>query len=259
MKSTQTSLSFLSSERILGLLTALPESRLLSLIQTSDQLQEWLTSRFTYTCVAAAWITRQELQDDPIEPFLKSGKLSQNDYNRIWRLVDYYQRLWVLVQRTEPFMRKKLKQANAEYPFDTTFELFVCIVAEQTNNQFSYCLESYRECSGTKDAKEYRHLAKYMETKTLSKYLERTMRGHISLKLAKVRKNIWSLLLFCVAQENATKSRRLLNDALQDVYTALARLFEAEATHHRIQGSFAWFKGEKVKGSKTSAYHQPKP
>jgi hypothetical protein len=255
MSSQLSELDLLSSNQIARLLAALPEKRLLLLTKTIDQLHYWLLNRFMYTGVAAAWIARREGQDDPIEPFLESGELCQNDYNRIWRLVDYYERLWVLVYRVEPFIREELTKAKAQYPFQHPYELFVCILREQTSNEFSYCLSSYQEFSGTKREKQYRQLAKFLDGEPLTKQQERNLR--MSLTELKLKQHIWSLLLLTVAQKKATRRRILIKDALEDFYRGLARLFEDEATHCRIQGSYAWFEGSKVKGSRKSTYQKP--
>jgi hypothetical protein len=253
-------LNFLSSKQIAQLLSAVPEERLLLLTKTIDQLHCWLMHRFTYTAVAAAWITDREGQDDPIESLLKSGELCQNDYNRIWRLVDYYQRLWTLVCRVEPFIRKelteKLTKAKLQYPFQDRYELFVYIVREQTHGEFSLCLETYREVSAGKNEKQFRQLASFLDGKPLTKQQERNLLEPITE--AKVKKHAWSLLLLGVAQKNATQRRTKIKDALTDFYAALARLFEDEATHFRIQGSYRWNQGIRQKGTRYGGGYESK-
>lgn len=247
----------LTSKQIGLLLANLPDKYLLLLIKTTDQFRQWLLQRFTYTAVAAAWIARREGQDDPIEPFLESGQLCQNDYNRIWRLVDYYERLWALVYRVEPFIREELIKAKVQYPFQHPYELFICILREQTGSEFSYCLSPYQEFSGTKQEKRYRLLAKFLNGEPLTKQQEKSLQ--VAPTEAKVKKHVWSVLLLAIARQKATRRRILIKDALEDFHTALARLFEDEATHCRIRGSYAWFDGEKVKGSRKGTYQKPKP
>jgi hypothetical protein len=248
-------LDSLFSKRIAKLFAALPEERLLLLTKTTDQLRNWLMYRFTYTAVAAAWIADREGQGDQIEPLLKSVGLCQNNRNRIWRLADYYQRLWTLVCRVEPFIRKELTKAKLQYPFQDHFELFVCIVREQTRNEFSICLETYREVSAGKNEKQCRQLASFLDGKPLTKQQERNLPG--SFTEAKVKKHVWSLLLLSVAQQKATRQHIHIKDALTDFYAVQARLLEDEATHFRIQGSYAWIDGKKVKGSRKSTYQKP--
>jgi hypothetical protein len=247
----------LTSKQIARLLANLPDKHLLLLTQTIDQFHLWLLHRFTYTAVAAVWVAQREGQDDPIKPFLESGQLCENDYNRIWGLVDYYQRLWELVYRVEPFVREELTKAKVHYPFQHPYELFVCILREQTSNEFSYCLSSYQEFSGTKQEKRYRQLAKFLDGEPLTKQQEKSL--HVSPTEAKVKKHIWSMLLLAIAQQKATQRRAPIKNALKGFYAALAQVFEYEATHCRIQGSYAWFDGEKVKGSRKGTYQKPKP
>lgn len=252
-------LDSLSSKQIAQLLSAVPEGRLLLLTKTLDQFHHWLMHRFTYTAVAAAWIAEREDQDDPIEPLLESGELCQNDYNRIRRLVDYYQRLWTLVYRVEPFIRKelaeKLTKAKLQYPFQDRHELFACIVREQTNNEFSLCFD-YKEYSAKKNEKQCRQLASFLDGKPLTKQQERNLLE--SLTEAKLKKHVWSLLLLGVAQKKATRRHIHIKDALTDFYAALARLFEDEATHFRIQGSYRWREGRKEKGTRYGGGYESK-
>ncbi|MEG3879312.1 hypothetical protein QT972_18325 [Microcoleus sp. herbarium7] len=249
-------LESLSSKQIRQLLTNLPEERLLQLTKTIDQLYFWLLHRFIYTGVAAAWIAKREGQDDPIRAFLDSGELCQNDYNRIWRLVDYYERLWTLVYRVEPFVKETLTKTDVQYPFENSYDLFVCILREQTSNEFSYCLSPYSEFSGTKSEKEYRQLVKLLDKEPLSKQQIKNLQ--VSPTEARLKKHKWSMLLLAIAYTKVTRRRSLVKDALEDFNTAVARLFEDEATHCRIQGSYAWIDGDKVKGSRASTYQKQK-
>jgi hypothetical protein len=251
-----TELESLSSEQIQKLLTNLPEGRFLQLIKTTDQLYFWLQHRFVYTSVAAAWIARREGQDDPIKAFLDSGTLCQNDYNRTWRLVDYYERLWTLVYRVEPFAKEILTEAKIPYSFQNASDLFICILREQTSNEFSLCLSPYYESSGTKSEKDCRQVAKFLNKEPLSKQQIKNLQ--LPLTDARLRKHKYSMLLLNVAYTKVTRRRSLVKDALEDFFTAMARLFEDEATHHRIQGSYAWIDGHKVKGSRASTYQKPK-
>jgi hypothetical protein len=211
--------------------------------------------RFTYSSVALAWIARQDGKDDPLRPLLEVGRLDRNDYNRIWQLVDYYQRLWILVQLTETFVRKELEQAKLQYPFSCAYDLFSRIVQEQIENQFSPCLEPYKEFSASKHEKEYRLLAKHLKGIPLTQQQERNLRVSLSL----LPKHVWSLLLLSVAQKRATRSRPLIKNALKDFYTAIERSFELEATHCRKTGSHAWIDGIQVKGTRSGTYPRPSP
>jgi hypothetical protein len=245
----------IESKRIAYLLASLPEEGLLLLAKTTDQIHYWLTDRLANTLAAIAWIARQQLQPDPLQPLLKSGQLSRNDYNRIWSLVDYYQRLWALVQLTEPFIRELFEKANFPWPHQEPCDLFACIVKELANEEFSCCLVTYKESSATNNEKECRQLAKFLNGKPLSKELER--KAERPIDRAKLAKRIWATLLLAIAQKNATRNNRALKHALEDFHVALARLFEYEATYHRIHGSYAWKDGKKIKGSRGGSYKNP--
>jgi hypothetical protein len=248
----------LTSKQIARLLANLPEKELLLLTKTIDQFHLWLLHRFTYTAVAAVWVAQRESQGgDPIKPLLESGQLCENDYNRIWGLVDYYQRLWELVYRVEPFVREELTKAKVHYPFQHPYELFVCILREQTSNEFSYCLSSYQEFSGTKREKGYRQLAKFLDGEPLTKQQEKSL--HVAPTEAKVKKHIWSMLLLAIAQQKATRRRAPIKNALKGFYAALAQLFEYEATHCRIQGSYRWNDGAREEGSRYGGKYESKP
>lgn len=254
-------LEFLPSKQIAALLNSLPSPELLLLIKSIDQIHCF--SRLGGFCqlVAAAWIAQQNFQPDPLEALRKAGYLSQNDYNRISRHVTYYQRLWVLVQLTEPFIRleleQPLKQAGIPYFFQHPYELFTCIVQEQINNEFSVCLKPYHEFSASKHQKKYKRLARLLEGESLP---EEELRGVLLTPTPeRLKRHAWSTFLIAVARKRATRNRVILQDALEDFFTAAARIFEVEGTHTRKGGSFAWIDGERVKGSKNGTYKPKNP
>jgi hypothetical protein len=67
------------------------------------------------------------------------------------------------------------------------------------------------------------------------------------------------MLLLAIAQQKATRRRAPIKNALKGFYAALAQLFEYEATHCRIQGSYRWNDGAREEGSRYGGKYESKP
>ncbi len=245
--------NLLESRRITRLLASLPDKHLLLLTKTNEQIRHWLVNRLMYTMVACAWWARMNGEDDPLRPLVRSKELRQNDYNRIWQLVECYERLWAVAQFTEPFIKEEFERLKLPYIFSSSYDLFLCVVQEQVNGEFSLCLSSYRVFSVKKRVRKYGELASRIRdgfpipqtepTPAPVDFINRTK--HI----------FWSLLLLSVARQKAGNSKhRALRKALQSYDSSMADLFELEASYARRTGSFAWDDGERLKGSKDGTY-----
>lgn len=241
-------------KRITRLLTALPDTTLLLLVKTSDQIYHWCLHRLTFMLVSEAWRARFTGKDDPLRQYVKSGELCRNDYERIWGLVECYERLWALVQYTEPCVKELFEQAKHPYPFGCAYELFASIVREQANREFSFCLTPYEECSAKKDEKQYRQLAHHINEGGLDKEPEKASNDG-KIPRDKLRQLLWFSLLLAIADNKAAKNHNIKN-ALRRYWASVADLFELEASYSRRTGSFAWIDGEKVKGSKSGIYQK---
>lgn len=244
--------NFLSSKKIADLLGSLPDPEFLSLLKSIDQSDYFSTLTTYCQTIAMVWAAEQNFQTDPLEPLLKAGQLSRMDYIAIVRHVAFYQCLWVLVQRTEPFIREEFEKVNARYPFQCPYELFACIVRELVNNQFSLCLAPYLEISALKSEKRYRLIARFLGGALLTEEQRKTLK--MAPTRARLAKTPWSQLLDDVARRKATGTRIALKDALENFYQAAARLAEVAARQARRDGSFAWFDGERRKGDRDSTY-----
>ena len=226
-------------------LAELPPVHLLALIETIDQLQHWKQDREFNGYISECWAARLNERDDPLWPRLKSGELDRNFYNQIWLTVDYYQRLWELIQCSFHHIRPELTRLGlGDYP-SSAYDLFWCVIFENINKQFRTCLEPYREFSAKKMVQEHQLLKKAREGKATK--IERQRAA-----LLKERK-LQNLLLFIVVsicKKKARERERVVKAKLEDFYTALSRLCDAEATRRRNLGSFAWKNGKLIRGSK---------
>lgn len=250
--------NILESKRIAQFLASLPDERLLLLTKTTDQRQYWLSTRSVWRMVARAWWARVRGEDDPLRSLVQSKELCQNDYNRVWQLVECHQRLWALVQFTEPFVRDEFERLKLPYTFSSSYDLFICIVQEQVNAEFAYCLHSYKEFSAKKEISQYRELASCIRDGFPSPQTAQTpIPASFSNKIEPV---FWSLFLMFIAHQKASKSKhRALRKALESYEASIADLFELEASYARRTGSFAWINGEKRKGSRYGGTYEENP
>jgi hypothetical protein len=254
---------FLSPQQITSIFGALPKEDLISLESTLDQLHYWLLHRFTYIAVAAAWIAKREGEDDPIEPFVKSGQLSKNDHDRIWALAYWYECLQGVIYWVEPLIRERFAKTGCEYPFENRIELFAHLLREQTTGEFSVCLDKYKEIPGGKNQSQYKFLAEHLrgeplnesQEKELGLFVQPTNKGLKAftdkvLYNLKTTKYPWFLLVLAVARKGATRRNSQLKRELKNFDEATAELFSKEAIHHRIQGGCRWNNGVKEEGSR---------
>lgn len=259
-------LSLKQIERIVG---ALPEKDLLAVLWTSDQLQHWLQHRSTYTAVISAWTAKRKGTNDPINPLLKSGQISKNDYDRIWALEYWLECLEAVIYWTEPLLRKSFAKAGCEYPFKNRAELFAHLLQEHAAGDFSACLDKYREIPGGECQRKYKAVAGLLRGALPTKSQEKEFFGveptDEKRREALVEKALYKLERFrcpsylaviSVACEGAKSNWQLKRD-LKNFVEAAAQLADREATHHRIQGSIAWVDGHKVQASKDGTYQSP--
>lgn len=228
------------------ILASQPDSAWLEELETKDQLMYWLKYKKKFLWIAQCWLSRHFLQSDPLRPVLKAGEVTQNEYNIIWATEIMIERLWALCQLTEPFIQEIFEQAKLEYPFASSTDLFTQIVKDLTNPHFAVCLESYTECSRPKREKALRLLAKAFKGIQLTKVQE---------KIVESQKPEYPLtaLLLGVA-DKAAKKEVIIKYALEDYYTAGARLATCYATGYHNHGSHAWINGKVVKGSQIGTY-----
>jgi hypothetical protein len=256
---TVPTIDYLESKKISRFLKSLPQEYLLLLVKTSDQITQWCLHRLMHELVARAWSARFAGEDDPLNQYVESGELSQNDYDRVWQLVECYQRLWAVVQLSEPYVKKVFEQAKLPYIFGSSFELFACVVQEQVNGEFSLCLTSYREFSAKKQGKEFRDLAQRIhkgELNCIPPQVKTEPDEKLKVTLqSKIKQFFWFFLVFGIARQKMTRNRALRN-ALKGYDASMAHLFELETTAYRYQGSHAWVNGELRKGSSKGIYEK---
>lgn len=226
-------------------LAMLPPESLLALIETTDQLQHWKQSRFFNTCISECWKARLNGRDDPLWPRLKSGELDRDFYNQIWLTVDYYQRLWELIQISFHHIRPELTRFElGDWP-SSAYDLFCGVICENARNNFCRCLEPYCEFSAKKMVQKHQLLKKVREGKATKIQRQRAL----ELKEQEPQ-NLLLFIVVSICKKKATGRQRVVKAKLQDFYTALSRLCDCEATRRRNLGSFAWKNGKLMRGSK---------
>lgn len=230
-------------------LEKLPSQHLASLIRNKDQLKSFLSHRNHQKLVSLAWTARFTGQDNPLDSLLKTKQINRNTYNLVLHTVDWYEQLWGLVQLSEPHVQARVIEWGFEYPFKSAFELFVRILYDSINADFSICIKGYQEFSTDKFEKAFRLVAKAC-TKEIDSEQEKFLRR----TLPQSGEFCWLTLLLAICHFKVSTRRTPLKSKLEDFYIVSERLFELEATTCRKAKSFAWKDGKKGKGTKSGTY-----
>lgn len=241
-------------KKITRWLTALPDQRFLELELCEKQIKAWMACRWFQVLVALCWHTRYTHASDPIRPLLKDKRIDRNIYHRVWLTVDLFEDLWNLIQIAEPFVRAEFERADADYPFKDAFELFMRIIWEKSNCEFSLCLKSSHEVSRPKYEKAYRLSSKAFKNKTpLSddeeKYVQKVFSQHRIIE--------WLQITLGICHQKATRDELTLKRKLARFYTTLGECCDREATIVREVKSYAWKDGELGWGNKDGTYSFP--
>lgn len=237
------------AKKIAYWLAFLPDSSLLTLVKTREQLRTFFGVRYMQTLASSAWTARFTGKNDPLQPLLKSGEIDSDTYDRVWLWVDFLEQLWGLIQLAEPYVKAEFEHLKFDYPFASAFELFMRIVWEQTNAKFSVCLKPYHEVSASKYEKAYR-----LTAKGCREGLNRLEHTRQQACLNQHQPNEWMRIVLAICHQKATKRRRALKSKLETFNLALANLCDKEATVRRKAGSYAWQNGEILTGSRDSTY-----
>ncbi len=237
------------ARKIASFLPHLPDQYLLKLAKTRNQFHAFFAMRYKQTLLTWAWTARFTGKGDPLQPLLKSGDIDSDTYDRVWLTVDFLEQLWGLVQLAEPFVKSEFERLKLSYPFTSAFELFMRIVWEQTNANFSVCLKPYHEVSASKYGKAYRLTAKGCREGLNPIEYQRQQ-----ALLNQHQPSEWLRIVIAICHQKATKRKRTLKSKLEIFYLALANLCDKEANVRRKTGSFAWKNGEIVTGARDSTY-----
>lgn len=229
----------------------LPEDWLILLGTTQAQQEHWLGCRIYQQMLSDCWRARHSGFSDPLAPARERGEIDRLTHERIWGLVDFYQRLWALIQLSETLVRQTFQEAGHPYPFPLARNYFEAILQEAATCQFLICLEPHAELSGGaegKMTKEFRVLHKELSG-------EPVLPSDLPKKPQKLpaRETVSPLLgIVIYVCEHRAKPRkdRLVKTALTDFYQAAVRIAGLSAKSLREKGSMAWSRGEVLKGKR---------
>jgi hypothetical protein len=202
-------------ENIANLIAQLPSDELLKTDLTPDQIAEWEKCRKVQLLLAEEWRCRYVYKNHryPIEEARDRGEITKAKARLYLAMIVETEKRWELVQAADPLLREfheqhalspQLQQALLEalesnplldrsssrtflkkiaekYPFKTDFDLFAHILKEEADDEFSCCLEPYKELSIKKCHKVLDTIGGLLET---NHQLNET-----SLKLVKKIKN----------------------------------------------------------------------
>ena len=229
------------------ILASQPSLTWIEKLKTEDQFMYWLEYRRRFHWVAKCWVSRSTFQDDPLRPLLNAGRISRNEYNILWSMQVFFDRMWSLCQHVEPFFQEPFeKVVNIEYPFDNALVLFGLIVGELVNPNIALCLTPYIECPARNKEKALRLQIKAMDGTRLTKAQEKLVDKY-------EQEQFLGGLLLAVAQELA-KKELIIKYALEDYQTAVKRLLKCFATECHTKRSHGWSKGEVMYSSKSTTY-----
>lgn len=218
-------------------------------MDTSDRAKYWAQVSRHFYWISKCWVSSNTFQGDPLRPLLNEGRISRNEYNLIWFSQKMFERLWGICQHAAPFVREAFEQAKVEYPFPDEVSLFVQIIEEMVDSEFSSCLRPYAHFSRTKQEKALRLQIKAYAGERLTKTQERTIRSQ--------RKKIPLGDMVLTVASKAARKEVVLRAALEDYEVACARLLKAQATLWHNKGCHAWIHGHIVKGSESTTYPIP--
>lgn len=147
-----------------------------------------------------------------------------------------FQRLWVLCQHTEPFVREVFEQNQIKYPFVDAATLFAEVVRDMVDSRFALCIKPYVECSRTKTEKRLR-----LEAKAYAGIPLNTTQRKIVKAQQQGQTPVASFVLRIARK--AAKEEIIIQDALEDFNVACSRLLKCFATEvHNLRG-YKWIDG----------------
>lgn len=239
-------------KKIARCLARLPSKHLLALTKTREQMRSWLVQRYFQQLLSLCWRARHSGEDDPISGLVRSGKINQDIYDRIWLMVEFWEQIWGLVQLAAPYIQEEIEKLGLEYPFKNAFELFATIIWEESNSTFSVCLKPYYEVSALKYERACRLASKSCK-EILNPIEERRLHGLLNQQ----PNMMWMALTLSICHQKATRQRIALKTKLELFYVALGKLCDKEATISRKTSSFAWKDGKLGSGDKDGIYKFP--
>lgn len=234
----------ITEKKVARILKSLPSRHLLRYIETEDQLRLWAADRLLQGLVSQCWRSYFSGDNDPLEPALSAGELSQDIYDRAWTLADFYIQLWGLVQLTQPYIKRELEGTELERWAESAYKLFARLAWNDSNHSFQVCLKPYHEQSGRKSEKMYRLAAKGCEEE-----LDPEQKKELQRLLSKHPPDWLMVLVLYIAKQKSSRSKPL-RSRLEAFNRKLSELCLKEATISRKVGSFAWKNGEIKKASR---------
>ena len=234
--------------KITRCLADLPPGLLVALIKTKDQMDYWIALKHHYANVSKCWEALHSGRNDPLDPLLKSGEINKNDYDHVWLTVDFYERMWELIQISFRFVKPELKRLELECAPESAAELFGALLFDAAVAEFTPCLNGYVELPARKPPEEYRMASKLRKGEILLPH-EITRLYSLGEK-----QHLLTIVLFATCNKKATNRQPVLKARLEAVYTALFNLSDKKAALRREGGSIAWKDGNLGRGDKDGTY-----
>jgi hypothetical protein len=235
-------------KKIAKLLAQLPPEFLLVLAKTSDQKEHWSNLRNFYGLLSCCWQAMHSGKDDPLAPLLKLGEISKAEYDYVWLTVDWYERLWELVQISFRYVRPELEQLKiCEIP-KSAYELLELILAEFATEQFDTSQKQYLYLPG-RQLPEFQALAvKVFKGEELCPHEEKRLQLLLTKdwneKAFKV--NPVFVVTMAVCHKKAGGRQSIFKARLDAYHTAMFNVLIQEKRLHWQTGSHAWDKGKLI-------------
>ncbi|KOP23473.1 hypothetical protein AMR41_26195 [Hapalosiphon sp. MRB220] len=252
---TNKNLELISAKMIIRNLLELPSSAYWEIDLSPDQQNHWLAMRGKCNLQSQYWWSIFNFRGDPLTNLVESGQITEWDRLTVILQVDFFQRLWELVQTAEPHL-KKIYEAGA-YPWAEFGDLSAAallsnIIKDFIDGEFEKALQPFFKLSiqdGQKICSYYLDEIKSPQGKREAKNLVKNFTKDKCLSV--------NFLLFCDYAAKTDPSVMMRINALQQSNenlfrhwkTALARKRSSKNFHKFA--SFRWQEGILKLGSST--------
>lgn len=243
------------NKKIARLFAQLPPEFLLSQALTYDQIEHWQSLHRFYSALSSCWKALHQGSDDPLTQALSSGEIDRTDYDYIWLTVNYYQRLWELVQISFPIVKPELERILGRSP-KTALEIFEWILRDSSIERFSVCLEPYVELSARKSSKAYGLAAKICSGEKLSESEQKQSQQWIRPDKLNQVVNCHPVLQITLATclNKVSQRKTILMVRLEAYVAATCSLNKQSEKLFRHAPSYAWKNGNRGNGDKDGVY-----
>lgn len=204
-------------QRLIYFLTDLPDSVLITKIQTFDQLYTWMSLKNQCIDIAKCLKAGHNSPDDPLYRCLDFGDVGKHYREKIWFSAELYENLWKLVFLKYEKIKRACQEQEWNFEFSNPLDLMKEIVAQDINSEFKPCLKFWHNQT-QRENREFSTLSRKNVKNTLSTE-ERNRLNKLVQKYS--QRNLWFDRIVGVSRllaeyDNFIKVRIDIQDVLLD-------------------------------------------